>query len=334
MDISEDLIYMVQVSVIVPVYNLEDQLDACLSCLVKQTHTQLQIILVDDGSKDNSLTKCKEWAEKDARFEVYHHSNHGVSYTRNVGLEYARGDYVMFVDGDDLVALDMIERYVSLAEAWQTDVVVGGIQLHHVDGRVERQCPKMEGVLSPEQLMSMLCQKEDTAVYGYVPNKIYRRTFLEENHIRFCEQMAAQEDLHFALQAYAKVKAIGCTSYTGYEYKYIPNKRTVPTGDLIGNQMCVLRLAREHQVAQKDIDKQIQKIQSMVYGGVYWAKSKVQIQEIAQLPGVNTVIQEYTQSGKEVRWCMAQLVRERYGVLCAYFGLRRGMNKLLRPFRR
>lgn len=320
---------MVQVSIIVPIYNLEKKLDACLSSLAAQTYSQLQILLIDDGSQDHSLAICREWEKKDSRFEVYHHSNRGVSYTRNVGLTYAQGFYVMFVDGDDIVNIDMVEQYVSLAESWQAELVVGGIEVHRQDGTVIKKAPAVEGLQERKDFLKLLCADNDTAIYGYIPNKIYRKSLLEKNHIRFCEHMVAQEDLHFALQAYEKAHAIGCISYAGYQYCYVPNKRTVPTSDLIGNQMYILKLAKANNIGQHHIQLQIQRIQEMIYTCVYWAKNTTAIQEIAQIPGVNTVVQEETKLPPIVNWCITQMRHKNYKVLWIYFLIRRCTSKFL-----
>ena len=97
------------ISVIVPVYNVEKYLDACVNSIVNQTYKELEIILVDDGSPDHSPEICDKWAKKDRRIKVIHQPNGGVSSARNAGLDSAKGDYIAFVDGDDYIDLDMYE---------------------------------------------------------------------------------------------------------------------------------------------------------------------------------------------------------------------------------
>ena len=89
------------VSVVVPIYNVENYLDKCVNSIVNQTYGELEIILVDDGSKDNSSKICDEWKEKDSRIKVIHKENGGLSSARNAGLEVATGEYIMFEDSDD-----------------------------------------------------------------------------------------------------------------------------------------------------------------------------------------------------------------------------------------
>lgn len=95
------------VSIVVPVYNAEKYLEDCLISLVDQTYENIEIILVDDGSVDDSGRICDCWAEKDDRIIVYHKKNEGVSATRNFGIQRARGKFLMFVDADDMLVLNL-----------------------------------------------------------------------------------------------------------------------------------------------------------------------------------------------------------------------------------
>ena len=98
-----------KISVIVPVYNVEKYLDNCINSIVNQTYDNLEILLVDDGSKDNSGSLCDEWALRDNRIKVIHKQNGGASSARNAGLDAATGEYIGFVDADDYIDIDMYE---------------------------------------------------------------------------------------------------------------------------------------------------------------------------------------------------------------------------------
>ena len=100
-------------SVIVPVYNAEKYLDRCVRSIVNQTYKNLEIILINDGSTDRSGAMCDEWADADARIQVVHSENHGVSHARNMGLDLARGDWITFVDNDDWIEPDMYEFMIT-----------------------------------------------------------------------------------------------------------------------------------------------------------------------------------------------------------------------------
>lgn len=114
---------MSTVSIIVPVYNVEKYLNACVESIVKQTYADLEIILVDDGSTDNSGRLCDQWMEEDDRIVVIHKKNGGLSDARNVGLDSAAGDWIMFVDSDDFVHQDMVKISLEIAEKNNSDLV-------------------------------------------------------------------------------------------------------------------------------------------------------------------------------------------------------------------
>lgn len=113
---------MDKVSIIIPVYNAGAYLERSLKSVCGQSFSNLEIILVEDGSTDDSAKRCDEWALKDARIRVYHQQNSGVSSARNKGLELASGEYVMFVDADDWIALDMVQTLYDLLKEHQADV--------------------------------------------------------------------------------------------------------------------------------------------------------------------------------------------------------------------
>lgn len=111
------------VSIIVPVYKVEAFLDRCVNSLVNQTYRNLEILLIDDGSPDNSGTMCDVWALKDPRIVVFHKPNGGLSDARNYGTERANGQFVTYVDSDDFVADCFIKRFISLQQQHEADVV-------------------------------------------------------------------------------------------------------------------------------------------------------------------------------------------------------------------
>ena len=111
------------ISVIVPVYNVEKYLNQCISSIVNQTYNNIEIILVDDGSPDNCPGICDEWAKKDGRVKVIHKENGGLSDARNAGLDICNGDYLVFVDSDDWLETDYVEKMLSIAEEENADIV-------------------------------------------------------------------------------------------------------------------------------------------------------------------------------------------------------------------
>ena len=106
------------ISVVVPVYNAEKYLDKCIQSIINQKYSNLEIILVDDGSKDNSLELCKKYAESDKRIKVIHKENEGVSTARNSGIEVASGDFIAFIDSDDYIDENMYFNMMQKASEY------------------------------------------------------------------------------------------------------------------------------------------------------------------------------------------------------------------------
>ena len=105
-----------KISIIVPVYKVEEELERCVQSLVNQTYKNIEIILVDDGSPDRCPLLCDEYAQKDSRVRVIHKKNGGLSDARNVGLQATTGEYVLYIDSDDYIDLDSCERFLKATE--------------------------------------------------------------------------------------------------------------------------------------------------------------------------------------------------------------------------
>lgn len=114
-------------SIIIPVYNVEQYLDKCLKSISKQTFLDFECIIVDDGSPDNSNAIIDKYVNKDQRFKVIHQKNMGLSAARNTGLDAAKGDYIAFVDSDDYIANDYLEKFVLKIASSNADIIICGI---------------------------------------------------------------------------------------------------------------------------------------------------------------------------------------------------------------
>ena len=114
------------VSIIVPIYQAENFIDKCIGSIIRQSYTNLEIILVDDGSTDNSLSICKSYAEQDNRIILMHTDNCGGAHARNVGLKHAKGDYIAFVDADDYLEQGFIKVLLHYIEKYNADIAECG----------------------------------------------------------------------------------------------------------------------------------------------------------------------------------------------------------------
>lgn len=126
------------VSVVLPIYNVEKYLNRCIKSIVNQSYRNLEIILVDDGSPDSCPEICDEWAAKDSRIKVVHKKNGGLGYARNTGIENATGEYICFVDSDDYIALDTIEKAYKSGIESKSDIVYYGYNVVDSNGKVKQ----------------------------------------------------------------------------------------------------------------------------------------------------------------------------------------------------
>lgn len=186
------------ISFIIPIYNAEKYLSACITSLVCQTEKDLQIILVDDGSTDRSLAIAQEWAAKDARLEVYHQPNAGQSAARNRGLKHAKGEYVAFVDADDAISQDWCEKHIAAIKG--VDYVQSGYTRNGV-------------------------QKTPSSVHQFTSPcmRLYRREAIAQ--LRFSEGMI-YEDVLWSVDLWLSGATCRIIRYDGYHYTANPESTT------------------------------------------------------------------------------------------------------------
>lgn len=193
--------YIPDVSIIVPIYNVEKYLRRCIDSILSQTFISFELLLIDDGSTDASGAICDEYALMDRRIHVTHQINRGVSAARNVGLDKSVGKYVCFVDSDDWVTSDYLATLMEQVQGF--DVLFFGFFLKYNDESsmslsLRRQCAVNE--IEKEQLMLSLCKNDtDYNVLGYAFDKIFRRNLIEKYNLRFDENICLGEDEIFAL---------------------------------------------------------------------------------------------------------------------------------------
>lgn len=132
------------VTIVVPIYNVENYLDRCINSIVNQTYSKLEIILVDDGSPDECPRICDEWATKDCRVIVIHKKNAGLGLARNSGLKIATGDYIFFIDSDDYLELETVENCVKRIKEDNSDLVMYGVVNESSEGILSKQIPCVE----------------------------------------------------------------------------------------------------------------------------------------------------------------------------------------------
>lgn len=211
------------VSIIVPVYNAQKGLSRCLESICSQTYQELEIIVLNDGSTDDSLAICEQFRAKDPRLVVVDKENEGVSRTRNAGLALAQGDYIQFADSDDVLDPDYTQKLVQAALQHSADLVIApywmvipsnssktghALETLQESLGIEPEAPKIEvhkygflpqGVYSREDYARRLMQQPASFYYGVLWNKLYRREIIMAHDIRCDEEFTWSEDMLFNL---------------------------------------------------------------------------------------------------------------------------------------
>lgn len=207
------------ISIIIPVYNVENYLPACLSSVCGQTLRELEIIVVDDGSTDRSGAIAEEFARKDSRIRVIHQRNGNPGATRNVGLEIVRGEYLGFVDSDDWIDPDMYEKLYRAAQTTKADLVVTGVRVEFTRDKREiiQQMNKAVTIEYPKMLLDLFFQLKEKNLIAYPYNKLFKTSKVQEERIRFPE-ILPYEDLVFNLRYYMSVKTVCLISGIPYHY--------------------------------------------------------------------------------------------------------------------
>lgn len=207
----------IEISVIVPVYNVAPYLAACVDSVLKQTFRQFELILVDDGSTDESGQICDQYQEQDSRVQVYHTENGGVSRARNFAMAKARGDFFIFVDSDDTIEPDMLETlYRFTQKGPEIDCVICPAQSERADHYLLSSLNEPIPVNTP---LSLSDCPQLMFIRPAVWNKLIRKEILVKNHIVFDTDLAIGEDLTFFLsyiQYCRKFIYIGGKAYYHY----------------------------------------------------------------------------------------------------------------------
>lgn len=226
------------VSIVIPIYKVEKYLNRCINSIVNQTYSNLEIILVDDGSPDECPKMCDEWAMKDKRIKVIHKDNQGLGMARNTGIDFATGTYIVFFDSDDYVALETIEKAVDKIKKYNADIVLYGLNSIDSSGKIiSEDIPK-----SDKELYS------DEEIYRYIlPNMIandpvsgerlgynmsasgamYSLEMIKFHNWRFAsEREFISEDFYSLLSLYRHVKRVTIIREALYFYCYNENSLT------------------------------------------------------------------------------------------------------------
>ena len=211
---------MKTVSVIIPVYKVEPYLKMCVESVLKQTYPYLDIVLVDDGSPDKCPEICDEFAKKDSRIQVIHKQNGGLSSARNAGIDVAFGEYICFIDSDDYIETDMVEKLLEGIEKNNGDVCICGysVDIYNESGDEVSNRDLIPPCSNIDKQLSLREYEYILGICGYAWNKLYRREFLQKYNLRFQEKISLVEDLLFNSTVFCAGAKVCFIHYSGYHY--------------------------------------------------------------------------------------------------------------------
>lgn len=199
------------ISLIVPMYNAENYIDKCLDSILAQTYQDYEVVLINDGSTDKTSERCRAYTRRDKRFQLIGSANKGPAGARRIGIMESKGDYIMFVDADDWLEPDMLERTWKLMQEQQADMVCTGHKEVRVDGTVKSVLPQMEEMMVLEDHEQMMHHLHGTRIIDSGPwAKLVRRKLF--GGIDYCENATVGEDYFMVLQLLEKAqKVVQCT---------------------------------------------------------------------------------------------------------------------------
>ena len=187
------------VSVIMPAYNSEKYIGKSIESVLAQDYEKFELIIVDDGSKDGTKSIVEQYAKNDIRIKLLEQANQGVSAARNKGLDTATGEYVAFLDSDDLWDADNLSVMVQAAECTKSGLVCASMDIINADGT--RQ--KANTAYKDGELMDFVTNNNEIRFFWGIGSVIIRRDILEKYHIRFDEGIAIMEDIGFYIKIFA-----------------------------------------------------------------------------------------------------------------------------------
>ena len=209
------------ISIIIPVYNMEDKIGRCLDSITCQSFDDIEIIVVDDGSTDRTGDVVKKYASVEPRIRYYREENAGVSTARNNGLQASTGTYLMFIDSDDEIEGGYLQYLADYAKRYGTDILVWGIKKIHTDGKEEEWIPDIEGVYDRKAFLTAFPEdhyQKHFGLYGFVSNKMVKKDVVDRFDLRFDPSLSLMEDFNFFIDCYAHCDSFLCLPQTGYRY--------------------------------------------------------------------------------------------------------------------
>lgn len=241
-----------KISIIVPVYKVEQYLPKCIDSILAQTYHDWELLLIDDGSPDNSGRICDEYAQKEERIRVFHKENGGVSSARNFGLDNAKGDYVMFVDSDDWISVDCLAICMKEILKCKLDAV----QFGFISVTSNKENPKLKVATLPLDGEQYIQSNSFNVCAG---GGLYKRVIIEENKLRFPIDLKLAEDQIFVLSFIEKAVRIKYLDHAMYYYLQREDSavHTSKSKDMLLSSEKLIEMSKRWPSSKSLVDKMI-----------------------------------------------------------------------------
>ncbi|KRF60810.1 hypothetical protein ASG99_07690 [Bacillus sp. Soil768D1] len=248
------------VTIIVPVYNSENHLVTCIDSILQQSYKNIEVILVNDGSIDNSGLICNEYSRKDYRVKVIHQKNLGPSVARNKGINAASGDYIQFVDSDDYIETNMTNKLIE-GMIKSVQLVICGYKsryINHDNVITNDHALPVEGVLKNKEFMLFFGELYKNSFIHSPCNKLYVTNIIKKMDIRFKKNLYMGEDLLFNLEYIDGCNSISIINEQLYNYMKDDDNNSLTSSfkkDLFENQQMLFHTVREFLINKKCYEK-------------------------------------------------------------------------------
>ena len=215
------------ISIIIPVYNVKAHIENCVYSILDQSYEKFGIILVDDGSTDGSSEICNQLSQKSSNIQVIHKENSGVSRARNTGLDAAQGEFIIFIDSDDVISQNYVEAFVEASS--DAEIIIGSIEDVYVDGagkiyrrELRKHKAPIQGILSEEYYNLIDWLRGPVA-------KLYRKSIIDKYNLRFDENLSVAEDQVFNFSYYRFITSYKIEEESLYQYFHYDTKVSLST---------------------------------------------------------------------------------------------------------
>lgn len=209
-----------KISIIIPIYNSEKYLRQCLNSVQSQTFADFEVLLINDGSNDNSGKICDEYAAKDTRIKVFHKENGGVSSARNLGIDEAEGEWICFVDSDDVLEENYLTTLVKSSVDSKADFIAQGFK--KFGNGIEKNMHLGVGLFSASDFRTLF-QIKKIQNFGFPFSKLFRGEIIKKHQISFPISFSIAEDLAFMLMYLSKIQTIQLDAVHHYLYRQVDN---------------------------------------------------------------------------------------------------------------